>query len=207
MHFSNDDRTKNGNYNSDKVMTVKTKTFPMLLNVLESCNSKDDRDVHDDQHITMSRPGTITTKCSADSKYNKINIECIGINLNINLFIQSLIDKSRHIIGQRAEDFMLNLQSNNNQKQDNENESSISAPVGYESPMFSSSSIDCVVTRPPLPPTHGHSARNLSIVSPLPPSLPVTSPMTNNTCPKRADATNATTCKNKHNPALVSPPL
>ena len=205
MHFSDDNRTKNGDCNSTKVMMVKTKIFTALSNVLVLCNLKDDRDGHDDKHITTSTPGTITTKCGTNSKNNKSNVQDIDIDLNMNLFIQSLLDKSRCVIKQHTEDFILNLQ--NNKEQDNENESSTRASIGHASPTFSSSSIDSIMM-PPLPPlTHGRSKTRVSIALPPPLLSPTTSPMITNTTPKHANATDDTIFKNKNRPALASPPL
>ena len=163
------------------------------------CNLKDD------QHITTSTSGTITTEYSTNSKNNKINIQHIDIDLNINVFIQYLLDKSMHIIRQCAEDFTLNLQ--NNKEQDNENESSMSIFISYASPTFSSSSIDSIIMPPPTPPTHGRSKRHVSITSLPPPSSPTMSPMITNTTPKHVNATDAPICKNRNKTALASLPL
>ena len=184
---------------------VKTKIFTALSNVLVLCNLKDDRNGHDDKHITTSTPGTITTKCGTNSKNNKSNVQDIDIDLNMNLFIQSLLDKSRCVIKQHTEDFILNLQ--NNKEQDNENESSTSTSIGYANPKFSSSSIDSIIMPPPPPPTHCRSKTHMCITSPPSPLTPERSPMITNATPKHANATDDTIFKNKNRPALASPPL
>ena len=184
---------------------VKTKIFTALSNVLVLCNLKDNRNGHDDKHITTSTPGTITTKCGTNSKNNKSNVQDIDIDLNMNLFIQSLLDKSRCVIKQHTEDFILNLQ--NNKEQDNESESSTSTSIGYANPKFSSSSIDSIIMPPPPPPTHCRSKTHMCITSPPSPFTPERSPMITNANPKHANATDNTIFKNKNRPALASPPL